>query len=57
MPINPNEILGVVSELTKDKKVRVPATVKETAKGAAYAGTGAAVGGLVLGPVGLAVGM
>jgi len=55
MPINSREILNVVTQLTEDRHVRV--TVRESLKGGCIAATTTTVGGLILGPVGLAVGM
>jgi hypothetical protein len=55
MAINTRHILDIVSELGEDNQVRV--TVKESLKGAGIAATTTAVGGVLLGPVGLAVGM
>ena len=55
MPINTTELLNVVSKLTKDKQVRV--TVTESLKGGLTTGAAATVGGILLGPIGLAVGV
>jgi nicotinamide mononucleotide (NMN) deamidase PncC len=55
MPINSRELLSVVSQLTEDRHVRV--TIKESLKGGCIAATTTVVGGVVLGPVGLAVGV
>jgi hypothetical protein len=55
MPINTRELLSVVSQLTEDKQVR--AAVKESLKGGGIAATTTLVGGLLLGPIGLAVGV
>jgi nicotinamide mononucleotide (NMN) deamidase PncC len=55
MPINTRELLNVVSQLTENRHVRV--TVSESLKGGCIAATTTAAGGIVLGPVGLAVGV
>jgi nicotinamide mononucleotide (NMN) deamidase PncC len=55
MPINTGELLKVVSKLTEDKQVRV--TVTESLKGGGIALTTTTVGGLLLGPIGLAIGV
>jgi len=55
MSINTRQILNIVSELAEDNQVRV--TVTESLKGAGVAATTTAVGGILLGPVGLAVGV
>ena len=55
MPINTSEILSIVSQLTKDRHVRV--TVKESIKGGCIVGATTATGGILLGPIGLAVGV
>ncbi|GFG29432.1 hypothetical protein Cfor_02633 [Coptotermes formosanus] len=54
MPINSSELLSVVAQLTEDRHVR--ATVRESLKGGCIAATTTVVGGLLLGPAGLAVG-
>ena len=55
MPINTRQILNVLSELVEDDEFRN--TIEKTAKGAGITGAAAAVGGIFLGPIGLAVGM
>ena len=55
MPLNTTEILNVLSELGEDDEFRN--TLKQAAKGAGTTGAAAAVGGIFLGPIGLAVGM
>jgi len=55
MPINSREILNVVTQLTEDRHVRV--TVRESVKGGCIAAATTTVGGILLGPIGLAVGM
>ena len=55
MTINTRELLSVVSKLTEDKQARV--TVNETLKGGGIALTTTAAGGILLGPVGMAVGV
>lgn len=54
MPINTRDLLDVVAQLTEDRHVRV--TIKESLKGGCIAATTTAVGGLFLGPAGLAIG-
>ncbi|XP_069680993.1 protein Nazo-like [Periplaneta americana] len=54
MPINSRELLNVVTQLTEDKNVRV--CVRESFKGGCVAGTTTIIGGLVMGPPGLAIG-
>jgi nicotinamide mononucleotide (NMN) deamidase PncC len=55
MPINSRELLGVVSQITEDRHVRV--TISESVKGGCIAAATTVVGGILLGPVGLAVGV
>jgi nicotinamide mononucleotide (NMN) deamidase PncC len=55
MPVNSREILNVVTELTENRHVRV--TMKESLKGGCIAATTTIIGGLMLGPPGLAVGL
>ncbi|XP_055551749.1 protein C19orf12 homolog [Wyeomyia smithii] len=54
MPINTRELMEAVGTLTDNENVRV--TVRSSAKGAAICGATCFVGGLLAGPVGLAVG-
>lgn len=54
MPINTSEILTLVTQVCEEEKLRVP--VKESLKGGAIAFATTTVGGLLAGPVGLAVG-
>ncbi|PNF34775.1 C19orf12-like protein [Cryptotermes secundus] len=54
MPVNSREILNVVTELTEDRRVRV--TMTESFKGGCIAATTTIIGGMVLGPAGLAIG-
>jgi hypothetical protein len=55
MPINSTQLLSVVSQITEDRHVRV--TISESVKGGCIAATTTVVGGIVLGPVGLAIGV
>ncbi|KAJ9584244.1 hypothetical protein L9F63_021406 [Diploptera punctata] len=54
MPINTREILNAVSQLTADRNVKV--AVRESLKGGCITGGAAVLGGLLLGPPGLALG-
>lgn len=54
MPINTSEILTLVTQVCEEEKLRVP--VKESLKGGVIAFATTTVGGLLAGPVGLAVG-
>lgn len=54
MPINTRELMEAVGTLTDREGMKV--TLKSSVKGAAVCGTACFVGGLVAGPVGLAVG-
>ena len=54
MVIRYNDILTVITTLCDDEGLKV--TVKGSAKGGLIAGATSAVGGLVLGPLGLAIG-
>lgn len=54
MPVNNNELISVAQQLSENQNLRV--TVKESMKGACMAGGGALVGGLLGGPIGLAIG-
>jgi hypothetical protein len=55
MPLNSRELLNVVTQLTEDRHVRV--CITESLKGGCIAATTTVLGGLLLGPVGLAVGL
>jgi hypothetical protein len=55
MPINSRELLNVVTQLTEDRRVRV--TMKESLKSGCIAATTTVLGGLMLGPAGLAIGL
>jgi hypothetical protein len=55
MPINSRELINIVTQLTEDRQVRV--TIKECVKGGCIAATTTVVGGLILGPAGLAIGL
>ncbi|PSN38945.1 hypothetical protein C0J52_08933 [Blattella germanica] len=54
MPINSREIIYAVSTLTEDKNVKV--CMKESFKGGCIAAFTTVVGGLLMGPPGLAIG-
>ncbi|XP_076034673.1 protein C19orf12 homolog [Oratosquilla oratoria] len=54
MPINTIEIIDLLAELSEEENLRV--TVKESVKGGLIAGATTVLGGMLLGPVGLAVG-
>uniref|UniRef100_A0A2M4ASM0 Putative conserved plasma membrane protein n=1 Tax=Anopheles triannulatus TaxID=58253 RepID=A0A2M4ASM0_9DIPT len=54
MPINTRQLLDAVGTLTDRESMRV--TMKSSAKGAAIAGSGSFLGGMMGGPVGLFVG-
>ena len=55
MPINKREILNIVSQLTKDRNVRV--TVKNSIKAGALVGATTTGGALLLGPAGMLAGV
>jgi len=55
MPINSRELLSVLSQLTQDRHVRN--TFTGSLKGGLITGTAATLGGIVLGPFGLIVGV
>lgn len=55
MTIPAHDLLMEVSKLTELQQVRV--SLKESLKGAALAGVSTLVGGLLLGPIGLAIGI
>ncbi len=54
MPLNTREIIRVISDLSEIRPLRV--TIYSSAKGAAITGGSTFVGGLLLGPVGMALG-
>ncbi|XP_037028652.1 protein C19orf12 homolog [Bradysia coprophila] len=54
MVLNTNELFDAIAILTQEQNMRV--TVKQSAKGALICGASCFVGGLVAGPVGMAVG-
>lgn len=55
MPINSRELISVVAQLTEDRHVRV--TIRESLKGGCIAATTTVIGGIILGPAGLAIGL
>lgn len=54
MPINTEQALSLVTQLCEEEKLRV--TFKESLKGGAIAGITTIIGGLLGGPIGLAIG-
>ncbi|XP_013416425.1 protein C19orf12 homolog [Lingula anatina] len=54
MPVDVNEVVAVCADLADEKNLRV--TVQEALRGGLIAGATTVAGGLLLGPVGLAVG-
>lgn len=54
MPVDTQEVVNVLAQLSEQENLKV--TVRESAKGACIVGGTAFAGGLVGGPVGLAVG-
>ena len=54
MPVNTREIIDLLCTLAEEERLRV--TVRESVKGGLIAGGSAAAGGLLLGPIGIAVG-
>ncbi|KAG0717829.1 hypothetical protein GWK47_053653 [Chionoecetes opilio] len=55
MPINTVELLSLVTQLCEEKNLRVP--IKESLKGGLLTFATTALGGLLAGPVGLAIAM
>lgn len=55
MPINTEEVLSLVSQVCEEEKLRV--AIKESVKGGVIAGSTTVIGGLLVGPLGLALGM
>lgn len=55
MPINQTELLNVAQTIAEEENLQV--TVKESLKGGCIAAGGAIMGGLLAGPVGLAIGI
>ena len=54
MTINSREILNIVSAVTEHKQVKT--AMRESLKGGCIAGGAAVIGGLLLGPPGIAIG-
>lgn len=54
MPINSQEVLSLVTQLCEEENLRI--TVKESLMGGALAGTTTVIGGILGGPIGLAIG-
>lgn len=54
MPINTQELLSLITQLCDEQNLQV--TVKESLKGGVIAGSTTVVGGMLAGPIGLAVG-
>lgn len=54
MPINTVEVLSLVTQVCENEDLRVP--IKESLKGGLIAGTTTTIGGLLGGPMGLAIG-
>lgn len=54
MVINTNQLLSAVAVLTDDHNMRI--TMKKSGKGALVCGASCFIGGLIAGPVGLAIG-
>ena len=54
MPFDVSEVIEVLVKLSEEENLRL--TVVESVKGAATAGVGALIGGVIAGPIGLAVG-
>ncbi|XP_076333567.1 protein C19orf12 homolog [Tachypleus tridentatus] len=54
MPVDTDELMNILMILASEENLKV--TVNESVKGGLLTGTSAALGGLLMGPVGLAVG-
>ena len=54
MPLSVSEVMRLLSQFAEEKELKL--TVTQSARGAAIAGGGAFVGGLLGGPVGIVVG-
>lgn len=54
MPINTNELLNIIAQVSEERGIKV--AVCGSLKGAALTSATTFIGGLLLGPVGLAVG-
>ncbi|XP_064466072.1 protein C19orf12 homolog [Ornithodoros turicata] len=54
MPINTHELMNVLCQLSEKENLQV--TVRECAKGGVIAGISTLVGGVLMGPAGLAIG-
>ncbi|XP_075227021.1 protein C19orf12 homolog [Lycorma delicatula] len=54
MPVNQHEIIGVLAQLAEEREIKVAVT--ESLKGAALVGAATFIGGILLGPLGLAAG-
>ncbi|MPC35743.1 hypothetical protein E2C01_029177 [Portunus trituberculatus] len=54
MPINTVEVLSLVTQVCEEEKLQV--SIKESLKGGLIAGTTTTIGGLLGGPIGLAIG-
>lgn len=54
MPVNTREIIGVIADLSSEENLRI--SVTECVKGACITGGTTFLGGLALGPVGMAIG-
>ncbi|KAB7505093.1 Protein C19orf12-like protein [Armadillidium nasatum] len=54
MPISTNEIIKLICDVSEEEKIKI--AVSESLKGGAIAGCATVIGGLIMGPVGLAAG-
>lgn len=54
MPLDVDDVLQLLAQLADDTELRV--TVKESLKGGVITGAAAVIGGVLLGPPGLAIG-